>query len=346
MDLHQLRAAAAQAVEAAGADQAVQHPLVQLRVVHTGAELLEGAEGPALVPLRQHRRGEARPHPLQRRQPEPDVLPRHGEGRLRLVDVRRQQGDAVLPALGDVLRHLVLGVQHGGEQGRHVLPGVAALEPRRLVGHDGVGQGVGFVEGVVGEVVDLVIDRLRHGGGDAVGLAAGYAPLGVAVDEGLPLPLHVLLLLFAHGPAHHVRLPQGVPRQLAEDLNHLLLVDDAAVGVGQDGLQQGVLVGHLGGVLGAGQKPGDGVHGPWAVQGDDGADVLNALGLEAHPHPGHPRRLHLEYAGGLALRQHLVHRHVVVRDVLQLEAGELFLHHLHRVVQHGEIAQAQKVHLQ
>ena len=42
-------------------------------------------------------------------------------------------------------------------------------------------------------------ENIRFGLGDAVGLAAGYAPLGVAVDEGLPLPLHVLLLLFAHG---------------------------------------------------------------------------------------------------------------------------------------------------
>ena len=54
-------------------------------------------------------------------------------------------------------------------RGGHVLPGVVALKPGGLVGHNGVADGVGFVEGVVGKVGDLVIDALRHGLGDAVG---------------------------------------------------------------------------------------------------------------------------------------------------------------------------------
>src|SRR5699024_4834250 len=146
--------------------------------------------------------------------------------------------------------------------------------------------------GVVGKVVDLVVDALGHVLGNAVGGAAGDIPLRVPVEEGGPLLLDVLHLFLGHGPAHHVRLAQGVAPQLLEDLNDLLLVDDTAVGVGQDGDEGGMLVGDLLRVVLAGDEPGDGVHGPRPVQGDDGGDVLDVLGLQAHAHAGHAGGLH------------------------------------------------------
>ena len=273
------------------------------------------------------------------------MLAGHGEVGLRLIDVGGQQMDAAVPALGDILSHLLAGVQHGGEQGGHILLGVVALEPGRLVAHNGVGHRVGLVEGVIGKGIDFIIDVLCHVLRDTVGDAAGNGPPGVAVDEGLPLPLDVLDLLLAHGPAHHVGLPQRVARQPAENLDDLLLVDDTAVGDREDGLQHGVLVLHLVRVVFAGDEAGNGVHGAGAVEGDDGGDVLDVLGLEAHADAGHARRLHLEHAGGPALGEHLEHRRVVVRDVCQREAGAALLHQAHRVVQDGQVAQAQEVHL-
>ena len=202
-----------------------------------------------------------------------------------------------------------------------------------------------LVEGVVGEVVDLVVDALGHILGDAVGGAAGDVPLRVPVEEGGPLLLDVLHLFLGHGPAHHVRLAQGVAPQLLEDLNDLLLIHDAAVGVGQDGHQSGVLVGDLLRVVLAGDEPGDGVHGAWAVQSDDGGDVLDVLGLQAHAHAGHAGGLHLEHAGGLAVGQHLEHRRVVVWDLLRVEVRVAAANQLGRIVQHRQVSKAQKVHL-
>ncbi len=205
---------------------------------------------------------------------------------------------------------------------------------------------MGFVEGVFGEVIHLVIDGLGRPLGHSVGHAAWDVPGFVAVEEGLPLLLDLLDLLLAHGPAHHVGLTQGVARQVLEDADDLLLVDDAAVGARQDGHQGGVLVGHLGRILGAGQEFGDGVHGAGAVQGDHRADVLNVLGLQAHTHTSHAGRLQLEHAGGLALGQHGHGGRVVLRNGIEGEARLPLLDHPGRVVQYGEVAQAQKVHLQ
>ena len=204
---------------------------------------------------------------------------------------------------------------------------------------------MGLVEGVVGKVVDLIVDLLCRFRRNPIGHTACNVSFLVTMNEGVPLPFNVLGLLFAHGAAHHIRLAQRVSRQLLEDLHHLLLVDDAPVGDGEDGLQGRVLVGDQLGVVLAGDEPGDGLHGAGAVEGHNGGEILDGLGLEAHAHAGHTRRLHLEHAAGLALGQHIENRLVVLRDVLQPEVRAVLLHHLHRVVQHRQVPQAQEVHL-
>ena len=221
-----------------------------------------------------------------------------------------------------------------------------ALEIRRLIGHHRIADSVCLVEGVVGEVVNFVENGLGRGLGDAAGHAAPDAPGGVAVEEGLPLPLHVLSLFFGHGPADHVGLAQGVTGQLLEDLDDLLLIHDASVGTGQDRLQLGMLVGHQGGIVLAGHEPGDGVHRAGAVQGDDGGDVLDVLGLQPQAYAGHAGGLHLEHAAGFALGQHIEGGLVVHGNVRQAEIRVVLLDHLHRVVQHRQVPQAQKVHFQ
>ena len=343
-DLHELGAAGAGGVESSGADQALQHPAVQVVVIHPGTEIGKGGKGPVLLPLGQQARGKAPAHPFQRRQAEADVLPRDGKFRFRLVHIRRQKGDAHILALGNILRHLLLGVQHRGQKGRHILPGVVVFEPRGLIGHNGVAHRVGLVEGVVGEVVDLVVDGLARLYVDAVAHTAGNASLGISPQECLPLPLHILGLLLAHGPADHIRLSQRVTAQLAEDFDDLLLVDDTAVGDGENGLERRVLVGDQLGVMLAGDEPGDGVHGAGAVKGDDSGDVLNAPGLESHAHPRHPRRLHLEHPRGLSLGEHTKHVRVVHGDALNIKGRVTATHHLDGVVQNGDVAQTQKVH--
>ena len=110
-----------------------------------------------------------------------------------------------------------------------------ALHVSRAVGHDGVADGVGLVEGVAGKVQDLVIDAVGHVLADAPCQGAGDVPGRIAMDKGHPLRVNDLMLFLAHGTADHIRLTQGEARQLAENLDHLLLIHDAAVGDGEDG---------------------------------------------------------------------------------------------------------------
>ena len=175
---------------------------------------------------------------------------------------------------------------------------------------------MGLIECVIGEGEDLIVDFFGRGGVDAVGHAALDVAGGIAVEKRLPLLGHVLGLLLAHGPAEHIRLAQGVPRQLLEDLDDLLLIDDTAVSDGQDRLQLRDDVADLAGIMLTGNELGDRIHGAGTVQGNDSRDVLNALGLQSYADAGHTGRFHLEHTVGFAVGEHFVGRRVPLRNVI------------------------------
>ena len=154
------------------------------------------------------------------------------------------------------------------------------------------------------------------------------------------------MLLLAHGAADHIRLAEGEARQLAEDLNDLLLIDNAAVGDLENGAEQLVLVGDFFRVLGALDEAGDGVHGAGAVESNDSSDVFNAAGPDAGADGGHAGTFQLEDAHGPALGEHLEGGRVVLRHILHTEGGILLAHEAGGILQNGEVAQAEKVHLQ
>ena len=191
-----------------------------------------------------------------------------------------------------------------------------AFEVRCLIGHHRIGNGVGLIECVIGEGEDLIVDFFGRGGVDAVGHAALNVAGGIAVEKRLPLLGHVLGLLLAHGPAEHIRLSQRVPGKLLEDLDDLLLIDDTAVSDGQDRLQLRDDVADLAGVMLAGDELGDRIHGAGTVQGDDGGDILDALGLQTYADAGHAGGFHLEHTVGFAVGEHFVGLRVPLRDVI------------------------------
>ena len=94
------------------------------------------------------------------------------------------------------------------------------------------------------------------------------------MHEVLPLSLHHSVLLFAHGTADVVGLPEGEARQLPEDLHDLFLIDDAAVGHIQDMGELRGLVTDLVRLVAVAQIGWDGVHGAGTVQADQSEKKL------------------------------------------------------------------------
>ena len=149
-----------------------------------------------------------------------------GVARLRLVDVRRQDLDAVPARVVDheprrVEAHRLVVEDGGGELGRIVGP-----QPCRRVAHHGEARGVRLVEAVGGKPLELP----EHLGGDLV----LDAVLGGAAQEVPADALHLLAAAaLGHRAAQRVGLGQAEAGDRTGDEQHLLLVDDDAVGVGE-----------------------------------------------------------------------------------------------------------------
>ena len=131
---------------------------------------------------------------------------------------------------------------------------------------EGVGRKAGHF------VVDLVCYLLR----DAVGNTprALMAGLGAAVHKMFPLGFHDGVLLFAHGAADVICLPEGEARQFPEDLHDLLLIDDAAVGHIQNVGQLRGLIADFVRLVAVAQVGGDRIHGAGTVQADQSDNVF------------------------------------------------------------------------
>ena len=91
---------------------------------------------------------------------------------------------------------------------------------------------------------------------------------------------------------------------------------------------------------------GDEVHGARAVQGNPGDDVLQVLGPQLLHEPPHPPAFQLEHAVGLSGADGRQDLGIVVIDVVDIDMLIFGLfHESHRVRDHGQRPQAQKVHL-
>ena len=206
---------------------------------------------------------------------------------------------------------------------------------------------MGFIKSVLREVGHVVEYAAGHLLADAPGRAAGHPLLLVSVDEVGPLLLHDGLLLLAHGPAHQVAAAQGVAAQIPDDLHHLLLVDDTAVGGGQDGLQLRAGIDYILVVIFSLDVFRDEVHGPGAVQGDACDDVLQVLGAQLFHEAPHPAAFQLEHAVRLPGAYGCQDLGVIVVDAVDVDALPLgLLHEPHCVRYHRQRPQAQEIHFQ
>ena len=235
-----LGAVAGQRVHGPGADQAFHALFVHRRAGHALAEVEDVPVRTARLALGDDGLYGPVAEVFHPREAKADGSVFHGELLLRFVHVRRQHADAALSAGLDIVAHLVGIAGEAVHQRRHELHGPVQFQPRRLHGDEGVGGGVGFVEGVAGKGGHFVEDMLGHILRHAVAHRAGHGHFAVfhlPVDENFLFFGHDVVLFLGHGAAHQIAAAIGIAGQIAHDLHHLFLIDHAAVGDVEDGLE-------------------------------------------------------------------------------------------------------------
>ena len=220
--------------------------------------------------------------------------------------------------------------------------GIVRFQVRRAVGDHAVGGGVRLVEAVAAELDDLVEDLLGELLFDALGLGA--------VDELAALFLDLFGDLFAHGLAQAVGLAGGKAAHVHGDAHHLFLVEDDAVGVLEDRLEDRMVVFDLGRAVLAADEIVDHAraHGAGAVERDERDDVFDVGGFELAQEVAHAARFELEDAEGARLVEQLEGLCVVERrsSSRSRTPGHGLADQLDGVVDDGQRAQAQEVDLQ
>src|SRR5690606_12009595 len=190
-------------VEGTGFDEVFEHAFVGGLAVHAVDEVVEVFEGTVGLALLDDLERGAFADALDAGEAEADFFADGGEGVAGFVDVGAEHGDAHGLGLGDEVGDLFGVAALGGEHGGHGLHRVVGFQIRGLVGDDGVGGGVGFVEAVLGELVEQVEDLVGLVFGDAVEVAGAF-------DEFDAFAGHGLDVLLAHGAAEHVGAAEGV----------------------------------------------------------------------------------------------------------------------------------------
>ncbi len=215
------------------------------------------------------------------------------------------------------------------------------LEVRRLVGDQGVAEGMAPAEGVVGERLDDVEQPRPE--------RPSVAHPVDAVDELLPLDGDQLPRLLAAGTTKVVSICQRVAGDLLGDPHHRLLVDHQPVGVAEHVGEIVVVVDdRLAPVLAVGVV---GVHvrrhRTRAIEGKQRGDVLEVGRAErSHQRPHRPA-FELEHADATPPLQHVVGLRIVERHAVDVEVGIVAgADHLHGVGDHVEVAKAEEVHLE
>ena len=248
----------------------------------------------------------------------------------------------------DVLCDLFDLVDAVVEDARQKLFGIVRFEIRRLVGDDGIRRRVRLVEGVGSEALHLGEELGAHLGRDALRNTPRdvAALVDIAVDELILLRHQLGAVLFRHGAAHEVCLSQRIARKVLEDLHDLLLIDDDAERLLQNGLEHGRQVMDIRGVRPVLQIFGNEVHGPRAIERNARDEIFEAVGLQLLHELLHAALFELEHGVRIAVGDELICLGVVARLREFHRLARILFDIVERLLDIGERGERQKVHLE
>ena len=218
---------------------------------------------------------------------------------------------------------------------RHKFGGVVGLEPCGLVGNQGVGGGVGFVETVAGEFFHVVEDF--------VGFFARNALFCRTFGKDFAVFHHFFGFFLTHGATQQVRAAERVAADNLRRLHHLFLIHHNAVGRRKDAFEQRMDVLEFLS-LHTRDEVGNVVHRTRAVERHEGDKFFKLGRMRRFQHFFHAGRLELEYGGGVRIAEDLVGSLVIKWNLADIDdiAGGVFdvvLRHF----DNGQVAQTQKV---
>ena len=197
-----------------------------------------------------------------------------------------------------------------------------------------------FVEAVAGKFFEQIENLVRLGFRNVVLFLA-------TLDENGALLRHLLGLFLAHGAPQQIGAAEGVAGQHLRSLHHLLLVNQNAVGLAGDRLEQWMFVFDFYFAVAPFDEFGDEIHRAGTIERDERRDMFDRIDLKLPAQVAHPAGFQLENAERVRLVQQVVRSGVLERQMVDGNVDALRpLHHFTGVANDGERLEAEEIHLQ
>ena len=153
-------------------------------------------------------------------------------------------------------------------------------------------------------------------------------------------------LFFRNGTAHHIGGAHGIACKLTEDLHHLFLIYDRAIGNVKNRFQLRRMIFYRFRVFSVFKISRNEIHGAGTVQSDNGNDIFKIVRLHIDHKRTDARTFTLEHAERAAVAEHSVYVRVIHVDLHDIEIGIFFMDHIHRIRDYGQRAQPEEIHFQ
>ena len=282
------------------------------------------------------------PHILNSRQPKPDRIPRRRKIRRRNLHIRRHHRNLHLPALADILHHVLRLRRLRSQQSRHKLHRIMRLQPRRVIRQQRIRRRVRLIKPIPRKLLHQIKQLPRR--------IFRMFPLQSPGHKNIPLLRHLRRILLPHSPPQKIRTPQRIPRDRRRNLHHLLLVHNHAQRLLKNHLQLRKHILHrpppplaLDEVI---NHPT--LNRPRPIKRIQSRQILNARRLIPPQHIPHPPRLKLKHPTRQSLMKHLLIRlRIIQRNRSHIHnIATILLNQLQAIIDHRKRRQPQKVHLE
>ena len=259
----------------------------------------------------------------------------HVKHHTRAIERRRLNHNAEPLGLAAEFRQFI-GVgqieRHRGGQKFHRIIG---LEICGLIGNQGIGRRMAFVEAVIGKFREEIENLVRR---------RALKPLFQSTrHKAFALGIHFRFDLFTHGPAQQIRFPQRIARKQLGDLHHLLLIDDHPMGFFQDRFEHGMEIFDLFLSEFARAINRNIRHGAGPVKCHKRDDIFKAVSPHFGQRFAHARTFKLEHADRFTTAQHFIGFDIINRDGRNIERYMPLLQQFDGCLDHGQGFETQKV---
>ena len=137
-----LAAIGAKAIQRAAFDQAFERTAVKITSAAAAAKIVEIGKFTIVLPLAHDAVDQRVPDSLDGTKPKQDIVSLRGKLGSAVVDIGRQQTDAHAGTFGNIACSLVRGIDHAGQQRRHIIDRIMAFQISGTVRDRGIGSGM------------------------------------------------------------------------------------------------------------------------------------------------------------------------------------------------------------